>query len=138
MTDQRHGFAPASLAIVASYNGRETDRNMTDEEFDFRGSSLRELLPWIALFRAFQIALDPKKIILGGAGALLMSLGWLLIAWVFEPGPLAEPPPLAEGATVEQSEEYEADKLDYLADQQLAAELDDAARLPWVESKSID
>src|SRR5260370_11390405 len=39
--------------------------------------------PWLTLFGAFKIALDPKKLLLAGAGILAMALGWWLLAIFF-------------------------------------------------------
>ena len=39
--------------------------------------------PWLKLFGAFKIALDPKKLLLAGAGILAMALGWWVLAVFF-------------------------------------------------------
>jgi hypothetical protein len=38
---------------------------------------------WTELFRTFQIALDPKKLILAAAGIVTMWIGWLAISGIF-------------------------------------------------------
>ena len=38
---------------------------------------------WTELFRTFQIALDPKKLILAAAGIVMMWIGWLAISGIF-------------------------------------------------------
>ena len=39
--------------------------------------------PWLKLFGAFKIALDPKKLLLAGAGILAMAVGWWVLAVFF-------------------------------------------------------
>jgi hypothetical protein len=39
--------------------------------------------PWLKLFTAFKVALDPKKLLLASAGIVAMSLGWWLLSVVF-------------------------------------------------------
>jgi hypothetical protein len=39
--------------------------------------------PWLKLFGAFKVALDPKKLLLAGAGILVMSLGWWALGGAF-------------------------------------------------------
>jgi hypothetical protein len=39
--------------------------------------------PWLKLFGAFKIALDPKKLLLAGAGIVSMAAGWWVLAIVF-------------------------------------------------------
>src|SRR5437588_6082596 len=39
--------------------------------------------PWTELFRTFQVALDPKKLVLAAAGILVMWLGWWFWSWAF-------------------------------------------------------
>lgn len=56
---------------------------MTEERFDSRETSLRQQLLWTQLFKAFWVALDPKKLLLAGAGIVVMAFGWWLLALVF-------------------------------------------------------
>ena len=44
-------------------------------ESDFR--------PWMKLFTAFRVAIDPQKLFLAAVGFLAMALGWWLLAVVF-------------------------------------------------------
>jgi hypothetical protein len=44
---------------------------------------LWQTAPWVKLFGAFKVALDPKKLVLAGAGIFVMSLGWWVLAWAF-------------------------------------------------------
>ena len=45
--------------------------------------SLRQLLPWTELFQGFQVALDPRKLLLAAAGIVVMFCGWWLLAVIF-------------------------------------------------------
>ena len=56
---------------------------MADEKVELREMNFRQLVPWTELFRGFQVALDPKKLLLAGAGLLAMALGWWLLAVIF-------------------------------------------------------
>jgi hypothetical protein len=49
---------------------------MAEERTETRPVNLRQLFPWMELFKAFQIALDPKKLILAAIGILFMALWW--------------------------------------------------------------
>jgi hypothetical protein len=54
---------------------------MTDDKVELRELNFRQLLPWTELFRGFQVALDPKKLLLAAAGILIMSIGWEVLGW---------------------------------------------------------
>jgi hypothetical protein len=56
---------------------------MADEKTEPRDLNLRQWLPWTVLFRGFQVAMDPKKLLLAAAGILVMAFGWWLLAAVF-------------------------------------------------------
>jgi len=56
---------------------------MAEEKVEVRDINFRQVLPWTELFRGFQVALDPKKLLLAAAGILLMAIGWWLWAFVF-------------------------------------------------------
>ena len=43
---------------------------MAAEKVDVREVSFRQLFPWTELFRGFQVALDPKKLLLAAGGLL--------------------------------------------------------------------
>jgi hypothetical protein len=45
---------------------------------------------WTELFRTFQVALDPKKLVLAAAGIVVMWVGWFALAGIFA-GARAEP-----------------------------------------------
>lgn len=42
---------------------------------------------WTEIFRCFQLALHPTKLILAAAGILAMSFGWYLLSIIFYYGP---------------------------------------------------
>src|SRR5689334_14655030 len=56
---------------------------MAEEQAGLRKEDLREWAPWTRLFTAFKVAMDPKKLLLAGAGILCMAFGWWLLAQVF-------------------------------------------------------
>src|SRR5688572_14196915 len=56
---------------------------MAEEKIEARDLNWRLLFPWTVLFRGFQVALDPKKLLLAAAGILTMALGWWLLAVLF-------------------------------------------------------
>lgn len=56
---------------------------MAEDKVEQREVNLRQMLPWTELFRSFQVALDPKKLLLAAGGILVMALGWWLLAIVF-------------------------------------------------------
>lgn len=56
---------------------------MADEKVELRDVNFRQLLPWTELFRGFQVALDPKKLLLAAAGIVFMAAGWWLFAFLF-------------------------------------------------------
>jgi len=57
---------------------------MADEKATLREIHWRHVFPWLAIFRTFGVALDLKKMALGGLGALTMTFGWFLLASLFE------------------------------------------------------
>lgn len=56
---------------------------MPEENGIGRSPELRRLFPWTEIFRAFQIALDPSKMLLATAAALALWLGWAALGVVF-------------------------------------------------------
>lgn len=48
-----------------------------------RDLDLRQMFPWVELFRAFQIALEPYKLLLAAAAIVVLTFGWWLLALVF-------------------------------------------------------
>lgn len=57
---------------------------MAEEKATLREVHWRHVFPWLAIFRTFGVALDLKKMALGGLGALTMFAGWVLLANLFE------------------------------------------------------
>jgi len=45
--------------------------------------SFRTTMPWSDIFRCFQVALDPRKLLLAAAGILVMSFGWYVLSAIF-------------------------------------------------------
>ncbi|MBI3468782.1 MAG: hypothetical protein HY000_37745 [Planctomycetes bacterium] len=56
---------------------------MAEERATVREMQLRDFLPWLGLFRAFGIAIDPRKLLLAGVGVLVMNVGWFVLAALF-------------------------------------------------------
>jgi hypothetical protein len=65
---------------------------MAEDKMETREVSWRRLLPWTELFRGFQIALDPGKLILAAAGIFFTWLSWIILAWIFSAGKSNAPP----------------------------------------------
>ncbi len=63
---------------------------MAEERVELREINYRQVLPWTEVFKGFQLALDPKKLILAAAGIVVMYSGWVFWSWVFFK-PRAEP-----------------------------------------------
>lgn len=58
---------------------------MADDKVEVRDVNFRQVLPWTELFRGFQVALDPKKMVLAAAGIVVMSFGWFILSMMFAP-----------------------------------------------------
>jgi hypothetical protein len=56
---------------------------MAEEKVALQEFSPRTLPPWTEIFRGFQIAMDPKKLLLAAAGIVIMYAGWWILGWVF-------------------------------------------------------
>ena len=56
---------------------------MADGRDPAPGLSFRATFPWISIFRCFQVALDPRKLLVAAAGILAMSLGWYILSAIF-------------------------------------------------------
>jgi hypothetical protein len=46
-------------------------------------STPKPVSPWMEIFRCFQVALDPNKLLVAALGILVMSVGWYLLSTVF-------------------------------------------------------
>lgn len=99
---------------------------MADEAINLRQLDLREVFPWLHLFRSFSLAMDVKKIALGAAGALLTAAAWWGIASLLV-GEEPTPPDLTAIALEERAkaqQEYQQRRTRYDLYQQ-------ARRWPW-------
>lgn len=47
------------------------------------GFRFRDTFPWMSIFRCFQVALDPRKLLVAAAGILVMSIGWWVLSALF-------------------------------------------------------
>jgi hypothetical protein len=56
---------------------------MADERIGVPEQESRNIWAWTELFRTFQVALDPKKLLLAAAGIVVMWLGWWLLSVIF-------------------------------------------------------
>lgn len=66
---------------------------MAEGKIEGREVSWQQLLPWTQLFRGFQVAFDPNKLLLAAAGILVMAFGWWLLAVIFRNIGTTEVPP---------------------------------------------
>lgn len=56
---------------------------MADGPHETPGLDIRRVFLWTDIFRCFQVALDPRKLLVAAVGILLMSLGWHLLSRAF-------------------------------------------------------
>ena len=56
---------------------------MADGRDQSPGFSYRTALPWMSIFRCFQVALDPRKLFVAAIGILAMSFLWWLLSSIF-------------------------------------------------------
>ncbi len=110
---------------------------MAEERIDWRRIDLAEIFPWTILFAGFRHARDPKKIALGAAGVLLMSLGWYVIASLSTAKPPALPAPLAADASQADRADYQRLLDQFQADEEKFKLLSEARRLPWNSGGSL-
>src|SRR5262249_47510168 len=74
-------FEAGRFYILARCRLAAKELCMAEDKVEEREVNFRQMLPWTELFRSFQVALDPKKLLLAAAGILVMSLGWYVLAW---------------------------------------------------------
>lgn len=105
---------------------------MAEDRIDLKRIDAADLFPWTILFRAFRLACDPKKILFGAAGALLVSLGSALLCSFsgLKTRPTA-PPPLESNASAEDVAEYHRNLEEYRAQSYAFEKLSEARRQPW-------
>ncbi|GIW81109.1 MAG: hypothetical protein KatS3mg105_2916 [Gemmatales bacterium] len=56
---------------------------MAEEKVDARDTGWRQAMAWTELFRGFQVAFDPRKLLLAAAGIVVMACGWWFLSWIF-------------------------------------------------------
>src|SRR5262249_37180139 len=56
---------------------------MVEDKLTTPDVNYRQMWPWTELFRGFQVAIDPKKLLLAAAGILVMAFSWWLLAVIF-------------------------------------------------------
>lgn len=56
---------------------------MADGRDDAPAFSFRKVFLWTEIFRCFQVALDPRKLLVAAAGIVAMSFGWYLLSAIF-------------------------------------------------------
>src|SRR5947209_15797401 len=56
---------------------------MAEDQVGARKESLRDFFLWTRIFHTFKVALDPKKLLLAGAGIVVMAAGWYVLAVLF-------------------------------------------------------
>ena len=79
---------------------------------------------WTEITRSFQLALDPRKLLVAALGVLAMSVGWWLLSLMFAPTAPKPDAPEYQASTVSRElvNQKRADGLDYTeADYQLVA-----------------
>src|SRR5262245_15729280 len=63
--------------------GRDKELGMADEQTGVPEQEARNIWAWTELFRTFQVALDPKKLLLAAVGIIVMWMGWLILSVIF-------------------------------------------------------
>ncbi|MDY3553603.1 hypothetical protein R5W24_002706 [Gemmata sp. JC717] len=128
---------------------------MADGHEQSAGFSYRTALPWTNIFRCFQVALDPRKLLVAALGIFVMSLSWWLLSNIFYyKAPIPNDPDYSnttlarefEGKTKANEQQYTQDDFtrigkerferDYKQWQQLDALAGPGGRLrtlPWYE-----
>ncbi len=103
---------------------------MVDERHDTRETTLRQRWPWLELFRGFQVAIDPRKLLLAALGIVAMALGWWVLAAIFN---YSEPqwPGAYKSRTGDDNEawnDFKEDRRKWNVMHQAAGEIDDLKR----------
>jgi hypothetical protein len=73
------------MAVHEAKAGHNPERgaSMADGRDPKPAFNLRSIFPWFEIFRCFQLALDPRKLLVAAAGILVMSFAWWLLSIVF-------------------------------------------------------
>ena len=56
---------------------------MAEGRVEPSAAPIRKDYQWTEIFKSFQVALDPRKLLVAAAGILVMSFGWYLLSTVF-------------------------------------------------------
>src|SRR5262249_10330174 len=81
-TGSRWCVSPPSESLCPQ-RVRLKEFGMSEDKVEVRDINYRQTFPWVELFRGFQVALDPKKLLLAAAGIVVMSFGWWLWSLIF-------------------------------------------------------
>src|SRR5207253_5460843 len=73
---------PAPVRGLPPLPVMDKELGMADERIGVPESEERTYWAWTELFRTFQVALDPKKLLLAAVGIVAMWLGVLARSWV--------------------------------------------------------
>jgi hypothetical protein len=91
---------------------------MADGRDEATAFSFRKTFPWTEIFRCFQVALDPRKLLVAAGGIVVMSLGWWFLSWAFyrsEPAPNA--PQYTDVRALQREFGQKPDKTDYTTEE---------------------
>lgn len=58
---------------------------MTNDRGDIRDMNFRQFMPFTEIFRAFNLALDPSKLLLALVAVVLLWAGWAFLGWIYDP-----------------------------------------------------
>ncbi len=106
---------------------------MADGRDPSPGFSFRATFPWMEIFRCFQIAIDPRKLLVAALGILTMSFGWYLLSAIFyypaptpgdskyQTGTIAKE---YEGKKKENGEDYKAEDFAEISNQRFRTDFD--------------
>lgn len=87
--------------------------------------SFRATFPWMNLFRCFQVALDPRKLLVAAAGILVMAFGWyVLSAMFYYKAPDRSDPRYSNGTLAKEYEDKNEQELTQLGEQKFKADYD--------------
>ncbi len=91
---------------------------------------------WLQIFRCFQVALDPRKLIVAALGILVMSLGWHLLSKAFYHDAPVKPTLTADAAAnTESLRNYDRDMAQWRVLDSLAGPGGAIRSMPWNENR---